>query len=184
MAKKVTYRVKRRRRRTGKTNYRKRLYLLKSKKARFVVRMSAKKIIAQVVQYKPKGDQTVVNTSSLELKKYGWKGATGNICAAYLTGLVCGKKALTKGISEGILDIGLQTPVKGSNIFAVLKGFVDAGIKIPYNEKALPEESRVLGEHIEKHRNIKLDVNEIKEKILKTKDETKKVKEHGEKEGK
>lgn len=184
MAKKVTFRVKRRRRRTGKTNYRKRLYLLKSKKARFVVRMSARRIIAQVIRYKPEGDQTIVNTSSLELKKYGWKGATGNVCAAYLTGLVCGKKALDKGVTEGVLDIGLHTPVKGSNIFAVLKGIVDAGVKIPHSEKALPEESRILGEHIEKHRKIKLNVTEIKEKILKSKKEEKKVKEHGEKEGK
>ena len=181
MAKKVTYRVKRRRRRDGKTNYRKRLYLLKSKKHRFIVRVSGRKIIAQVVRYQSKGDQTVVNTSSLELKKYGWDGATGNACSAYLTGLLCGKKALEKGVNEGILDIGLQTPIKGSNIFATLKGFVDTGIKIPHNKKALPLENRVFGEEIEKYRKIKLNVLNVKEKILKSegsKEKIQKVKEH------
>lgn len=173
MKKSTTYKVKRRRRRKGKTNYRKRLYTLKSNKARFIARSSHKKIIAQVVKYKPKGDETIVNTTSLELKKYGWKDGNGNICAAYLTGFLCGKKALSKGIKEGVLDIGLHTPVKGSNVFAVLKGIADSGIEIPHDKKVLPSNERIMGEHITKHRKVELNVSAVKENIEKKLKETK-----------
>lgn len=168
MKKITTYKVKRKRRHEGRTNYRKRLYMLKSGKSRFVTRISNKKIVTQVIKYKPEGDETVVNTTSLELKRYGWKDGTGNICAAYLTGFLCGRKALAKGVKEGILDIGLHTPVKGSNVFAVLKGIVDSGVKISHDEKVLPSNERVTGEHIAKHRKIELNVNAVKENIEKT----------------
>jgi large subunit ribosomal protein L18 len=151
--------------------------MLKSNKARFIARASHRKIIAQVVNYKPEGDETIVNTTSLELKKYGWKGGNGNICAAYLTGLLCGKKALSKGIKEGILDIGLHTPVKGSSVFAVLKGIVDSGVNIPHEEKVLPSNERIMGEHIGKHRKIELNVNAVKENIEKTVKKGEKTKE-------
>jgi len=180
MAKKVTYKVKNRRRRDGQTNYGKRLMLLKSEKPRFVVRLSNKKVVVQAIEYKPEGDKTLVNTTSLELKKYGWKGTNGNVCAAYLTGLLCGKKALGKGIKEGVLDIGLQTPVRGSNVFAALKGLVDAGVNVPHDAKALPPEENVLGKHIETYRNVTLNVADVKTKILgSTQTEKKEVKKDG-----
>lgn len=48
------YRVPFRRRREGKTNYHKRLKLLKSKKPRLVVRKTLNHHIAQIVVYDPK----------------------------------------------------------------------------------------------------------------------------------
>ena len=162
---KTTYRLKFRRKRNGKTDYSKRLALLKSKKNRFVVRKKNKMIIAQIVQYEPQGDKTLINTTSLELKKYGYKGHGGNVCAAYLTGFLCGRKALKKKINEAILDIGRASPVRGSNVFAALKGAVDSGIKIPYNEEILPEKDRVLGKKIEEYRKITLNIEDIKKHI-------------------
>ncbi|RLG21905.1 50S ribosomal protein L18 [Candidatus Micrarchaeota archaeon] len=165
MAHKTIYKLRRRRRREGKTNYRKRLALIKSKKPRLVARVLSRSVVAQIVSYRPEGDATIVNTTSLELKNYGWNGHNGNIAAAYLTGFLCGKKALKKGIKEAILDIGLHTPVKGSKVFAVLKGAVDAGLKIPHDEKTLPSDETVRGKTIEKYRGKSLNVDSVIKEI-------------------
>ena len=148
MARGPRYKVPLRRRREGKTNYKKRLKLLLSRKPRLVVRITNKRVIAHIVEYHPDGDRTLVYADSKELEKFGWKGDLNNTPAAYLTGLLIGKKALEKGINEAILDIGLRTPSKGARVFATLKGAVDAGMEIPHSEDILPDESRIRGEHI------------------------------------
>ncbi len=145
---KPTYRVPHRRRREGKTDYRLRLRLLKSGKLRFVVRRSLRHIQVQVIEYRPDGDRTILAVHSCRLKKLGWKAPCGNLPAAYLTGLLAGKLAKEKGIQEGILDMGLYPSVKGSRIYASLKGLVDAGIRIPHSPEILPDEKRIKGEHI------------------------------------
>ncbi|MCD6414833.1 MAG: 50S ribosomal protein L18 [Candidatus Diapherotrites archaeon] len=138
-----TYSMKLKRRREGKTDYKKRLYLLRSKKPRLVIRSKSNQIIVQVVDYMAKGDIVKVGATSVELRKYGWKNHTGNSSSAYMIGFVCGKKALDKGIKECILDIGLHTPVHGSTVFAALKGAVDSGLKVPHDESCFPDESRL-----------------------------------------
>jgi large subunit ribosomal protein L18 len=162
----VTYRAKRRRRRVGRTDYNKRLRTLRSRKDRFVVRISNNKVVAQVIRYKPEGDVTLVNASSLELKKFGWAGAGGNVCAAYLTGLLCGAKAVKRGLKEAVLDIGLHTPVGGSNVFAALRGATDAGMAIPHDKEVLPPEDRVMGKAIEEHSKKALSAPGVKGKIM------------------
>ena len=139
MASKTTYKLQFKRRRKGKTDYAKRLRLLKGKKERAVIRITSNNVIIQVVKYVPKGDKTLVNTTALELKKYGYKEHNGNKKAAYLTGYLCGKKAVKKGLKKLTPDIGLKTPVHKSNIFAAIKGLIDAGVEMNYEEKALPE---------------------------------------------
>jgi len=148
MARNAIYRVKMRRRREGKTNYRKRLAYLKSGKPRAVVRKTLKYIIVQIVEYHEDGDKILVGVNSSHLRKYGWRGSFKNTPAAYLTGYLAGKLALKKGINEAVLDIGLQSPVKGSRVFAALKGLVDAGLDIPHSEEVYPSEDRIKGEHI------------------------------------
>lgn len=148
MAKGPSYKVPYRRRREGKTNYRKRLKLLLSRKPRLVVRITNRRVIAQVVEYDPKGDRVLVGVDSSMLTKYGWKGDLNNTPAAYLTGLLVAKKALEKGIKEVILDIGLHTPTRGGRVFAVLKGAVEGGLEIPHSPEVLPDDSRIRGEHI------------------------------------
>ena len=148
-AKGPRYRVPFRRRREGKTDYRARKALILSKLPRIVARGSLKHMIVQVVKAKTEGDEVLTSTHSKELiKKFGWKGSCGNIPAAYLTGFLCGLKALEKGIKKAILDIGLRTPSRGSRVFAVLKGLIDAGVEIPHGEEKLPDESRISGEHV------------------------------------
>jgi large subunit ribosomal protein L18 len=120
-----------------------------SGKPRLVVRGTLKNVIAQIVVAKPHGDEVLVSAHSRELlKNYGWKAPRGNLSAAYLTGLLCGLKAKAKGIKEAILDIGLHSPSKGSRVFAVLKGVLDAGLDVPHSDEKLPDEKRIRGEHI------------------------------------
>ena len=80
------YIVKNRRRMEGKTNYRKRVKLLSSKKPIIVFRKGSKSIIAQISSFDPKGDKMILQVNSVELKKYGWNISKKNIPAAYLTG--------------------------------------------------------------------------------------------------
>ena len=134
------------RKRKGKTNYNKRLKMLKSNKLRLVIRKSLNNIIAQIIEYKAKGDKVLLCAHSSELKKFGWNVNKGNIPSAYLTGLLLGVKAKKKGINDLILDIGLQK--SGQRIYAALKGVVDAGLNIPHSEDILPDEKRITGQHI------------------------------------
>lgn len=155
--------VAKRRKREQKTNYKKRLKLLISGKSRLVVRLSNNNITAQIVDYSEKGDKIVASAHSAELKRLGWKFSTGNIPAAYLVGMLVAKKAKEKGVKEAILDIGMKKPVKGSRVFACLKGAVDNGLKIPYSKEMLPNNDRTGGKHIKKE-GIDKSFNDIKEK--------------------
>ena len=148
MARGRTHIVPHRRRREGKTDYRKRLALVKSKKLRLVVRKSNNAVNCQIVEYGHGGDKTFVQASSFDLKKLGWTGPTGNIPAAYLTGMLCAKRALDKKVKEAILDIGLYRNTKGNRLFAALKGAVDGGLVIPHSKEAFPSDDRISGKHI------------------------------------
>ncbi len=144
-----SYRVAFRRRREGKTDYQLRRGLILSGLPRLVVRGSLRNFTAQMVKAEMNGDKILVASSSTELiKKYGWLGDTGTVSAAYLTGLLCGYKAVNQGITEAVLDIGLSYPSRGSRIFAALKGALDAGLGIPFDEERLPDEKRIKGQHI------------------------------------
>jgi large subunit ribosomal protein L18 len=81
-------------------------------------------------------------------KTYGWLNNCGNIPSAYLTGLLCGLKAMANGVEEAFLDIGLHVPSKGTRVFAALKGVIDAGVEVPYSEDILPDDDRISGKHI------------------------------------
>ncbi len=143
------YKVARRRRRECKTDYRRRINLLRSGLPRAVVRKSLRNLRIQLIDYAPKGDRVLASAEASELEKYGWKGAASNIPAAYLTGFLAGKRAINAGVERAVLDIGLHTPTKGAKIFASLKGLLDAGIEIPHGEEVLPPEGRIMGEHID-----------------------------------
>ena len=67
-----TYRPQYKRRRLGKTNYKKRLQLLSSGIPRLVVRKSLNYIRAQIIEFDKKGDKTVASANSRELKKLGF----------------------------------------------------------------------------------------------------------------
>jgi large subunit ribosomal protein L18 len=143
-----TYKVKFRRRRDGKTDYYRRRRLLLSRKPRLVVRKTNTKVIVQFIKANVIGDSTVASALSTELVSHGLSSGTGNMPAAYLTGMLAGLRAKARGIDSAVLDIGLIPPVKGSKIYAVLKGVLEAGLDIPHNPEALPDDDRTAGKHI------------------------------------
>lgn len=140
--------VKYRRKREGKTDYRRRIRLLHSGKPRLVIRPSLKNVRVQVIQAKVNGDQTLASAFTKELSGLGWKAHTSNIPSAYLVGLLCGFRAKKAGIKECVLDIDRYVPVPESKIFAVVKGALDAGIMVPHEEGVIPSEERIQGQHI------------------------------------
>ena len=149
MAINATYKLAFRRKREGKTNYKKRLESVKGNTPRLVVRQSNKFMLAQITSFNASGDKTVVQALSKELEKFGWTAGKKNIPAAYLTGLLAGTRAKANGIEKAVLDIGFRTPVHGSRCFAVLKGALDSDLKINFDKSALPSPERISGKHIE-----------------------------------
>jgi len=147
MSKSKTFTVKYKRKREGRTNYKKRLNYIKSNKPRVVIRLSLKNISIQIVEFHENGDKILYSTTSNELKKYGWKAFKGNIPASYLTGLLCGVKIKEK-IKEVIVDFGLSPVIVKSRLYAALKGLLDAGIKINVPEEVLPEQEKISGKII------------------------------------
>jgi large subunit ribosomal protein L5e len=168
------YQVKYRRRREGKTDYyaRKRLVSqAKNKynapKYRLVVRFTNKDIIVQIAYARLQGDHILCAAHSRELPRYGIKHGLTNWTAAYATGLLCARRALTKlgladkysgvvspdgtmSVTEELggeddprpfkcyLDVGLKRTSTGSRVFGALKGASDGGIFIPHSEKRFP----------------------------------------------
>jgi large subunit ribosomal protein L18 len=168
MAKGPNYRLPLRRRAEGKTNYHKRLKLLKSRKLRCVIRASNNHLIVQIIESKLGGDKILASAHSKELiKKFGWKASTGNIPAAYLTGVLAGLRAKKLDISEAILDLGINYHT--NRVLAAFKGVLNAEIEIPHNEDFFPEnfEEKIQGVHVENYAKVlKSDEPEKYDKIF------------------
>ncbi len=159
--------IKFKRREEGKTNYKKRLRILLADKPRIVIRKSLNNILIQLVEYHPKGDIILGSSHSNELKKLNWKFNNGNIPAAYLTGFLFGNKLKERKEikNDFVLDMGLYFSIKGSRIYAALKGMIDAGLNIPHSKEIFPNDDRIKGKHISNE--IEKEMEELKKKIEK-----------------
>jgi large subunit ribosomal protein L18 len=122
--------------------------MIRSEIPRLVVRLSLKYIYVQIAKAYRAGDKILVTACSKELHKYGWKASCKNVPAAYLVGLLLGSRAKILGVEDAILDLGLKKPSSGARAFAVLKGVLDAGLKVPCDDQILPSEERIRGIHI------------------------------------
>jgi large subunit ribosomal protein L18 len=143
------HRVAFRRRRDGLTDYRSRLALLKSGKARAVVRLSRGRIVVAITAYDPVGDRIVAGADSTELGRVGFPSSSQvSTPAAYLTGYLAGLRAKSAGTTEAVLDVGLRHPTSGGRILGALKGLLDAGIEIPHGETEFPKPERLNGTHL------------------------------------
>lgn len=171
MAKGPKYIVDYRRTRKGKTDYKRRLNLLKSGKPRLIIRKTGKHMIAQLIRYSADGDLILAGVSTQNLIKNGWKHSTSNIPAAYLTGVLIGRKAVDAKVEYAIVDLGRESLVKGGRLYAVVKGAVDAGLKLPVDETVFPTDERLTGEHITAHNkkaaNIVQDALNLKDSLMK-----------------
>jgi len=146
MVHKQTKLVKRRRR-EGRTNYAKRLVLLKGNAPRLVVRKSNKYIKLQIVESVHAQDKVICTVSTKDLLKHGWPeekaGSLKGLGAAYLGGLLIGKKAGDKVKGKIILDSGLIPSTKGSRVYAAVKGVKDVGLDVSVSEEVLPPEESI-----------------------------------------
>lgn len=147
MANKRTYVVPYRRKREGKTDYHKRLSLVKSRLLRLVVRVTNQAVCMQVIAYRPQGDTVVASVTSRELVALGWPMTTGNIPEAYLTGLLLASKISDKS-QDIIPDLGRCVSVKGSRLYAAIQGAQEGGLQIRCNKDAFPSADRITGGHI------------------------------------
>ena len=146
MATHRVYTVAYRRKREGRTDYKKRMKLLLGNRPRLVVRKSLKHISLQLIEYNQTGDKIVASAHSRELNKHGWKAGTGNTSAAYLTGLLLAKK--TKQKLACVLDIGQYTSVKGCILYAAAQGAADGGLQVPFAKEIAPSMNRIRGEQV------------------------------------
>lgn len=145
----------RKRRRKSRTDYRKRMNLLKSSSPRIAFRRTNKYIIAQYVTTKEAQDRIEYGITSKSLFEYGWpkelEGSLKSLPASYLTGFLFGKKMLKKLNTKNqdiIVDIGLARKIHKSRFFAFLKGLKDSGINIKCEKGFFPDEDKIKGKHL------------------------------------
>lgn len=158
-------RIAKRRRREGKTDYLKRLKMLKSDRPRLVLRKTNRYLIAQYVESLEAQDKIIFGVDSRKLLNFGWpkelSGSLKSLSASYLFGILCGKKILNSDLEDPIIDLGLQRVLHKTRLQAFIKGLVDAGLKIAHNSEALPEEERIKGKNL---KNFPFE--EIKSKLM------------------
>ena len=154
------------RRRTEKTDYRSRLALLRSEKPRIVIRITNANVNIQLVKFDLKDfrELTEFSYNSKKLSDFGWEYSKKSIPAAYLSGLVFGLMCKKNKIEEGVVDLGLIRITKGNKVFSVVRGCLDAKLKVPHSEDNFPSEDRIKGEHISEEMSKKF--GEVKQKIL------------------
>ena len=145
--------------RSEKTNYRKRKKMLMGKSDFISVNITNENTHVQILKPIISGDKVLASAHSRFLIKAGWKGSRKNIPAAYLTGYLAGKKAISNGVKNAILYSGTRKYTQ--RMAAVVKGVVDAGMKVPSDEETFPTEERISGEHLK----VKNDIATVKSKI-------------------
>ena len=162
--------VPHRRKREGRTDYKKRILLLLSEKPRLVVRKTNHQVIVQLVAYFAEGDKILCTATPKDLKNAGWTFSFKNTPACYLLGLALGKKALKQQLNEAVVDLGLQKSIHGGKLYAVVKGCIDAGMQVPCSTEVFPSEDRLFGKKIEAYvpsaKGIVKKVEEAKAKLL------------------
>lgn len=148
-----------RRLREEKTNYRKRKHLLMGRRDFVTVQISSENTLVQIHKPEMAGDKVLASAHSRSLLNKGWKGSRKSIPAAYLTGYLAGKKALTQGAKDAVLYSGTRRYTQ--RMAAALKGVIDAGLQVPADKETFPDEERLTGKHLK----VANDINKIKSAI-------------------
>jgi len=144
--------IDKRRRRESKTDYAKRLKLLKGEVPRVIFRRTNRYIIGQYITSVEAQDKVKIGVISKDLKGYGWpkefEGSLKSLSASYLTGFLLGKEITEKKLETPIVDFGMIRVISKNKAFAFLKGLVDAGVEINCPEESFPDEDRLTGKHM------------------------------------
>jgi len=153
--------TQRKRRRQGKTDYKKRINLLKGDSPRVVFRKTNKYIISQYVTSNQTKDSVEIGVNSKQLLSYGWpdefKGSLKSLPASYLTGFLMGKRILKEKKQTPVVDFGMTRMIWKTKTFA---------FKIKQKKaEAFPSKERVEGKNLKKDFSKKFD--EVKSKIEK-----------------
>jgi len=158
-----------RRRRERKTDYSKRIKLLKSRSPRIIFRKTNKYILAQYIVSKESQDKIEMGISSKKLMEYGWpeefRGSLKSIPASYLLGLLMGRNIIKKKLKTPIVDFGMLRTIHKNRIYAFLKGLIDSDIKIKCKEEFFSPEDKIKGKNLKK--DFSKTFEEIKSKIEK-----------------
>lgn len=144
--------TQKKRRLQNKTDYNKRIGLLKGNLPRVVFRKTNRYVIAHYVTSVETKDKTEFGVTSKQLLKYGWPekfhGSLKSIPASYLTGFLIGKKIIKNKKENPIADFGMIRNVHGTKIYAFLRGLADAGVKIKCDKNNFPSDERIAGKHL------------------------------------
>ena len=142
-------RLRFKRRRSGRTDYRRRLRMLRGGAPRAVVRVSNTQVTCQLVEFGMGGDSIVASVNGKTLVKHGWPAGASrkSVPACYIAGYALAKSAIAAGHDSAILDIGLASSSPGGRVFAALRGMVDAGLDVPHGADVLPDDDRVNATH-------------------------------------
>ncbi len=158
-----------RRRREFKTDYGRRIKLLKSNVPRIVFRKTNRYLIAQYIVSKEARDSVKLGLTSKNLIAHGWsdefKGSLKSIPASYLLGLLMGKKIQDNKLEKPIVDFGMINVEHKSKVYGFLKGLKDAGLEISCKEELFPEEARIQGKNLKK--DFSAEFEKIKSNIQK-----------------
>ncbi|MAG79169.1 50S ribosomal protein L18 [Candidatus Pacearchaeota archaeon] len=158
-----------RRRKENKTDYLKRIKLLKNNSPRITFRKTNKYVISQYITSKQAQDKIKIGVNSKQLIKYGWpkefEGSLKSIPASYLTGFLIGKTILKEKLETPTIDFGMIRPLHKTRIYAFLKGLIDSGIEIKHKKDIFPDEEKIKGKYMKK--DFSQIFNEIKLKIEK-----------------
>jgi len=130
-------------------------------KTRFVVRITNRDVVCQLIRPKIIGDEVICAAYAHELPRFGMPTGLTNYAACYATGLLLARRWLRKiklddkyeGSSKvtgedynveemedgprpfkALLDVGLRRTTTGSKVFAALKGATDGGLNVPHGE--------------------------------------------------
>jgi len=147
----LSYKALLRRRRDGKTDYRRRRQLVVGRRPFVTVFVGGKNVLVQIHEAKPQGDLVLVSSHSKQLERMGWRASRKSIPASYLTGYLAGLKAITRGVGETVLYTGVKNFVAGSRVAAAVKGLRDAGLKVLSDPATFPSEERLRGEHVSRY---------------------------------
>ena len=120
--------------------------MLMGKKDFVTVQISNENTQVQIHKPELSGDKVIASAHSRFLLSKGWKGSRKNIPAAYLTGYVAGKKAISKGAKNAIMYSGTRKYTQ--RMAAALKGIIDAGLEVPADPETFPADERINGEHL------------------------------------
>lgn len=159
--------TRRRRRKENRTDYGRRIKLLKSQKPRIVFRKTNRYVIAQYITSSEAQDKINFGVNSKHLIKYGWpekfNGSLKSIPASYLIGYLIGKQIIKKKLETPIVDVGMIRALHKTKIYSFTKGLIDSGIELKHDKKIFPSEDSIQGKNLKE--DFSTTFNEIKSKI-------------------